>query len=87
MSQFRCPRDYWMSPGGPVHCARENRYGPDYVRAGHAGARAAGGALHPFDGLGKFELLHAWAVANSYLQTQPDPAVRFDVRVQKRRAR
>ena len=87
MSHFESPRDYWLAPGGPLHSERENRTGPDWTRAHAAGARAAGGALHPFEGLGKFELMAAWEFANSLVQSAPDPHVRFSVHIQRRRVR
>ena len=80
-------RDWYFAPGGPIHCAREHIRGPNYVRAGAAGARAAGGKRNPFEGLGKFELMHAYAIANSMLQTEPDRNVRFEIHVQRRPVR
>jgi len=78
---------YYFSSGGPIHAAREHLRGPDYIRAGSAGARAARGMRDPFRGLGPFELMHAYTIANAELQTEPDPLIRFDVKVQKRPVR
>jgi len=75
---------YYFAPGGPIYAARERLRGPDYTRAGAAGARAARGMRDPFRGLGPFELMHAYAIANADLQSEPDPLIRFDVKVQKR---
>ena len=84
---FASFHEFYFAPGGPIHAAREHLRGPDYTRAGAAGARAAGGMRDPFRGLGPFELMHAYVIANSILQTEPDRSVRFEIHVQRRPVR